>query len=253
MAPSTTSTRAPSASTAPQLDAHGAEAPLGVGRRSIGRRAVRRSRRVALTRAEMRATSGKAGEQQADRAARPGSSRGRRPDRGTSTAPARCRPGARTSRRPATRRPAPQGDVVLAGARRPAGAELGHVDLVDARRGGAAPWRASRHVSPGAIPAPSMSGATGARGRAPSSASRRSHLVEVVGDGHDVATGDEQSHGGVGVASPPAARITVSASTVGGIAVVGDGARTRGRPPPGRRTAAIAVDGTRPRRRRRRR
>ena len=94
-----------------------------------------------------------------------------------------------------------------------------------ARRG--APWRASRQREPGGHTCAEHEGATGAPGQ-PVQGEQTLHLVELIGDGHDVATGDEQAHGGVGVAVPAAGEDHRVGVYLGGIAVVGDGARDQG-------------------------
>ena len=106
--------------------------PSGWGRRSIGRRAVTRSRRLAARRAVTRSTPGRAGTSSsgvgqrgpvavaaADRVGEP------------AQLPARARPGGGPSRRRASRGRARRGRVVLAGAGRAAGAGAGDVHLVD--------------------------------------------------------------------------------------------------------------------------
>ena len=106
--------------------------PSGSVGQSIGSRAVSRSRRVALARADTRCDAGEGGyEEQRVGAGRLGSSRAAPIGSGNQHSSRPIHPGDRTSR--SSSQPTavlPSGPVVLAGAGWSTGAVLGHVDLV---------------------------------------------------------------------------------------------------------------------------
>ena len=211
--------RAGVAPPASHLDPHAHRGhPRGGVGRSIGSRAVRRSRRVAATRAVTRRTPGERRHQQQRVGQRgPVAVGGRRPGRGTSTARDPSRPGGAPTRRRASRWPSPA-RARGAGGRRPGrrcppwprGSRRPRRS--PRRRGGPA-----RSVSPGEKPAPTTTGTPRSRRLGVEVEQGRARRRCAVGhrDHRDAAPpGSARRRADVGARAGPASTTTSTSATL---------------------------------------